>query len=333
MNKDTNITLQEFAMASERIALEYNKSRLVYKKAYFCATMGHIAFCIVLAMLSFLCGFLLVGLDDNLKKLPWLLNLESKIVSALFISEAQGIEIILYLLITIICLLVVPFAICLIAKLFFPFVRVRSYRAVFERLSKEINYENAKSMLDYMEIIEFNSHPKWYFFYPKYEIDIGDSFSINLFNLIPYFILFLPMIIMGISGTTTDNWIIYLIMVGFALVVCAIALFIIVPLWKLSSIVNSLLYRTPNTVVFMNEFKAKLESYIKENIPSEPKKNNSNQNSNTKSKGNSSGLDLSEDKGLNTYYTDIRNGQSVYYKNGEYVNEDGTPVPTQWIDD
>lgn len=41
----------------------------------------------------------------------------------------------------------------------------------------------------------------------------------------------------------------------------------------------------------------------------------------------------SHDKGLNTYMTDIRNGQTIYYQNGKYVNESGQQVPTQYIDD
>jgi len=41
----------------------------------------------------------------------------------------------------------------------------------------------------------------------------------------------------------------------------------------------------------------------------------------------------SPDKGLNTYYTDSRNGQIVYYKDGQYVNEDGERVPLQYMDD
>ena len=41
----------------------------------------------------------------------------------------------------------------------------------------------------------------------------------------------------------------------------------------------------------------------------------------------------SADKGLNTYMTDSRNGQTVYYKDGQYLNEDGLRVPLQYIED
>lgn len=37
------------------------------------------------------------------------------------------------------------------------------------------------------------------------------------------------------------------------------------------------------------------------------------------------------DKGLNTYMTDSRNGDTIYFKNGQYVNEQGERVPIQWI--
>lgn len=41
----------------------------------------------------------------------------------------------------------------------------------------------------------------------------------------------------------------------------------------------------------------------------------------------------SADKGLNTYMTDTRNGQTIYHKDGQYVNESGERVPYQHIDD
>lgn len=41
----------------------------------------------------------------------------------------------------------------------------------------------------------------------------------------------------------------------------------------------------------------------------------------------------SQDKGLNTYMTDRRNGQTVYYKDGQYVNEDGDRVPLPYIEE
>lgn len=39
------------------------------------------------------------------------------------------------------------------------------------------------------------------------------------------------------------------------------------------------------------------------------------------------------DKGLKTYMTDTRNGDDIYFKNGEYVNGSGERVPLQWIDE
>lgn len=41
----------------------------------------------------------------------------------------------------------------------------------------------------------------------------------------------------------------------------------------------------------------------------------------------------SPDKGLNTYMSDSRNGQTIYFKDGQYVNEDGERVPLQYIDE
>lgn len=41
----------------------------------------------------------------------------------------------------------------------------------------------------------------------------------------------------------------------------------------------------------------------------------------------------SHDKGLNTYMTERGTGQSVYYKDGQYVNENGVPVPINRIED
>ncbi|MBQ7328692.1 MAG: hypothetical protein IJX01_02145 [Oscillospiraceae bacterium] len=41
----------------------------------------------------------------------------------------------------------------------------------------------------------------------------------------------------------------------------------------------------------------------------------------------------SSEKGLNTYMTDRRTGQSIYYKDGLYLNEDGDRVPLQYIEE
>lgn len=329
-NKSQQISAQEFDGFWDRVKKDSKTANAIQKRARFCAVMGHISFFLVLGAWGFLFPLCLSG-EMGFVRLPWYSALGDKIYSFLIIDDSPIV--LLNALIFLAPLVVIPFVVCAVCALFFPLIHGRECRVPPEAERTQVNLKNAKTMLSKVDTALYNArYTSWDDFYPMHIFNENDIVEINAYNFIPILVFFVSGMLSGFLGHQATD-VKYYGFLALALLMCELLfILIIVPMWKLSSITNSLFYRKSKGV-YLYDIEDKLKAYIKANTPPEkPKTKPTSQSSGGYSYSPTYGdRSWSAEKGLNTYYTDGRNGQTVYYKDGEYVNDDGERVPIQWM--
>ena len=336
MNQNEPISSLEFMCFWDRVLKEQKVAMTVEKRSRFCAVMGHISFHGVLAALSFFLSIALCRIEEKLIPRPWYTAMGAKITElgdkfgAFLLHGTEVPVVLIYILCALISLIVIPFAICVISRIFSVLMRGRICKRPIGDEYSEVNLKHAKTMQDAVSKTKRAvSTTRWDDYYPMDTVE-DDLVEFNRFNYIPFLTGSVPMIIGMIVGTHTDDIIVYLGGALLAFIFSALALLITVPLWKLSSIVNSLLYHSRKQVR-LDDIEDTLRDYIQKNTPKEAPKSTYQSSSTYDPPVVPSSSTWSPDKGLKTFMTDGRNMQDVYYKDGQYVNEDGERVPIQWI--
>lgn len=226
-----------WSYAREQKAL-VNKSK---RRHHLCAKMGHIAFHIGLAFLGALFSYVLANTAEPMRLKPWYHNL-TETINQFVVSISKGQDYIMLLLclgLAVVALLLFPFIVTLIAKIFSFGISGSSYLSRPNGVKSA--KEEAKKLLEEVERIKkYDSYDSWDDYYPMNEV--GDLIKVNTYNAIPALTFALSSWFCFLAGIKTSagqyaGGLLLALLVSFAL------LLVIVPLWKLSSIINATLYR------------------------------------------------------------------------------------------
>lgn len=234
-----------------------------------CARMGHIAFHIGLACLSVLFSYALANGAEPASLRPWYHKLAETVKQ--FLSSIAGdnevITLLLFAGFAAVALLLFPFIVTLITKICSAGIRGISYVSRPNGV-KSVKQEAATLLEKIEEIDKYDSYDSWDDYYPMNEV--GDLIEVNSYNVIPWLTFALPGYFTFLAGveTTTVQYVGGLLL---SLLCSFILLLVIVPLWKLSSIISANLYKGCSGARHY-EVKTRLKEFIKECEKEEEKK-------------------------------------------------------------
>ena len=259
MNIPEKISSKDFPEIWSFISEKDRKASTIEKWSSFIAKIGHIAFHIGLVTLSILFSYVMVKIDDKLTMRGWFRGCYDNLF-ALFPAE---IDPTIYILgAPVVALLLVPFISSAIASVCCIFIKVRCYP--FQPPTGTPVDRNVSLMLKQIKEIEQKSRQKnWDDFYPMNAHEFDGLFDINLYNFIPWLCMWVPLSLFVFLGTRTNSPEVYLGAVFLSMLFAFFALLIVVPVWKLSSIINSLFYRSQESVYF-GGLEKKLKTFVEE---------------------------------------------------------------------
>lgn len=260
------VTEQDLSKIREKVYKADRKRRTHHKRAKLIATFGHIGFCLGLLLAGTYIFFMMIGskVEDGVVSFPqWYDSIGQTIRGFVPAFAADTIlEFVFVAVIALIC----SFVFALLAKLIGLFIRTKLSG---KWVDVQSDVEDAKRLRSAIQYNQKYFKVKWDEYYPN------SDHMINLYNFIPWLSFIASFVIGFVVFTTTESKedFLAMVMVIPLLFLCPIAL-----LWRLSAIIDSLLYCGDSKNGFyielsqLNKFLAPYDEEEKKRIEEEKKR-------------------------------------------------------------
>ena len=227
-----------------------------------CATMGHIAFHIGLATLGAIFSYVMTFIAEHENLKTWYYELVEAIKHTILsiTGDNMVVQVLLLPAFAAVVLLLIPFIVTLIAKIGSALMKGRS--SINRPNGIHSEKQEAELLLKEIEAIEkYDSYDAWDDYYPINAVDVM-FFDFNTFNFIPWLTFSLSSFLCFLVGVETVTGE-YIGCILFSLLISFILLLIVVPLWKLSSIINATLYKGRSGVSYIiGNYKKEIKEFI-----------------------------------------------------------------------